>query len=107
VLVAQGKLAEADQDFAHACLANPHATSGWFLRGYIAWSKRNVSQADAMLAAVRTDDRKPPGAVLEGDVRRRMYSEAGFLNIFEQQWDGTGDPARAYAQLHAYLVRLR
>jgi hypothetical protein len=72
VLVAQGKLAEADQDFAHACLANPHATSGWFLRGYIAWSKRNVSQADAMLAAVRTDDRKPPGAVLEGDVRRRM-----------------------------------
>ncbi len=110
VLLAEGKSAEAEQDFAHACLANPHAASAWFLRGYIAWSKRNVSQADAMLAAVRTArgrDWKPAGSVLEGDVHHRMYSEAGFLNVFEQQWDGTGDPARAYAQLHAYLVRLR
>ena len=55
----------------------------------------------------RGPDWKPSGSVLEGDVQRRMYSEAGFLNLFERQWDGSIDPLRAYAQLDAYLRRLR
>lgn len=110
VLLAEGKSKEAEQDFAHACLANPHAASAWFLRGYIAWRKRDLSQAKAMLVAVRIargHDWKPAGSVLEGDVHRRMYSESGFLNVFEQQWDGGEDPTRAYAQLNTYMLRLR
>jgi hypothetical protein len=55
----------------------------------------------------RGPDWKPSGSVLEGDVQRRMYSEAGFLNLFERQWDGSPDPSHAYAQLDAYLHRLR
>jgi len=43
--------------------------------------------------------------VLEGDVHHRMYSEAGFLNVFEQQWTGSGDTAHAYAPLRNYLVQ--
>jgi hypothetical protein len=45
--------------------------------------------------------------VLEGDVQRRMYSESGFLNVFEQQWDGSQDLPQAYAPLDTYLRRLR
>lgn len=108
VLLAEGKSAEAEQDLAHACLANPHAASAWFLRGYIAWAQHNASQASAMLAATRSargKDWKPAGSVLEGDVHHRMYSEAGFLNIFEQQWTGSGDTAHAYTPLRNYLVQ--
>jgi hypothetical protein len=36
-----------------------------------------------------------------------MYSESGFLNVFEQQWDGSPDPTRVFAPLDAYLRRLR
>jgi hypothetical protein len=110
VSLAAGSFTEAEQDFAHACLANPHATNAWFLRGYIAWKKHDLRQASAMLASARHArgrDWKPSGSVLEGDVQRRMYSESGFLNIFEQQWDGSIDPAAGYAQLDSYLHRLR
>ena len=45
--------------------------------------------------------------MLEGDVEHRMFSESGFLNVFEQQWDGSEDVARAYAPLDGYLRRVR
>jgi len=63
-----------------------------------------------MLTAARNargPDWKPSGSVLEGDVQHRMYSESGFLNVFEQQWDGSPELTRAYGQLDAYLRRLR
>jgi len=110
VALAQADLATAEQHFAHACQANPRATNVWFLRGYIAWKQRDFRQASAMLASARNArgrDWKPAGSALEGDVQRRMYSESGFLNVFEQQWDGSPDPTRSYAQLDAYLRRLR
>jgi len=40
-------------------------------------------------------------------VRQRMFSESGFLGVFEQQWDGSTNAASAYGQLDAYLRRLR
>jgi tetratricopeptide (TPR) repeat protein len=110
VALAQGDLAIAEQHFAHACQANPRAANAWFLRSYIAWKQRDFRQASAMLAAARNArgrDWKPTGSVLEGDVQHRMHSESGFLNVFEQQWDGSPEPTRAYAQLDAYLHRLR
>jgi tetratricopeptide (TPR) repeat protein len=110
VALAEGKSAEADQDFAHACLANPHAANAWFLRGYIAWKKHDSHQTSSMLTAARDArgrDWKPTGSALEGDVQRLMYQESGFLNIFEQNWDGSNDPKRAYAKLDNYLSRVR
>jgi hypothetical protein len=72
-----------------AVTALPHS---WFLRGYIAWKRHDLQQASAMLNATRNArgrDWKPAGSVLEGDVQHRMYSESGFLGIFEKQWDGS------------------
>ena len=43
----------------------------------------------------RGRDWKPAGSALEGDVQHRVYSESGFLNVFEQQWDGSPDPTHA------------
>jgi enediyne biosynthesis protein E4 len=110
VALAQGDLAMAEQHFSHACQANPRAANVWFLRSYIAWKQRDFRQASAMLATARNArgrDWRPAGSALEGDVQRRMYSESGFLNVFEQQWDGSPELTRAYAQLDAYLRRFR
>lgn len=55
----------------------------------------------------RGSDWKPPGSVLEGDVQQRMFSEYGFLILFERRWEGSSDPARVYAPLDASLRRFR
>jgi thioredoxin-like negative regulator of GroEL len=110
VALAQGDLANAEQRFAHACQANPRAVNVWFLRSYIAWKQGDLGKASAMLDTARNArgrDWKPAGSALEGDVQHRMYSEAGFLNVFEQQWDGSPDLTRVFAPLDAYLRRLR
>jgi hypothetical protein len=36
-----------------------------------------------------------------------MFTEAGFLGVFAQQWDGTVTPATAYQRLEAYLRGIR
>jgi Flp pilus assembly protein TadD len=110
VALALGDLASAEQHFAHACQANPKAANVWFLRGYIAWKQRDFRRASEMLTAARTArgrDWKPAGAVFEGDVQHRMYSESGFLNVFEKQWDGSPEPAHSFDQLDLYLRRFR
>jgi tetratricopeptide (TPR) repeat protein len=110
VALALGDFAAAEQHFAHVCQANPRAANVWFLRGYIAWKRQDFRQASAMLDSARKArgrDWKPAGSALEGDVQHRMYNESGFLNVFEQQWDGSPELARAYGQLEAYLRRLR
>ncbi|MGB9467144.1 MAG: FG-GAP-like repeat-containing protein [Candidatus Acidiferrum sp.] len=108
VALALGDLASAEQHFAHACQANPRAANVWFLRGYIAWKRQDFARASEMLTAARNArgrDWKPAGAAFEGDVQHRMYSESGFLNVFEKQWDGSPDPAHSYDQLDLYLRR--
>ena len=110
VSLAMKDFAAADEDFAHACQMNPRAVDAWFLRGFIAWKRGDSRQALEKLGSARQargPDWKPAGSVLEGDVQRRMYSESGFLNVFERQWDGVSDPSRAYAALDGYLRRLR
>ncbi|MCC6365288.1 MAG: VCBS repeat-containing protein [Bryobacterales bacterium] len=108
--LALGDLHAADQRFTHACQANARAANAWFLRGYIAWRRQDGREAAAMLTAARKalgPDWKPRGAALEGDVKRSMYKEAGFLNVFADQWDGSAAPDRAYAPLEGYLRRFR
>ncbi len=110
VALAEGDLSEAEEDFSHATQANSRAANVWFLRGYIAWKRGDAREATSMLDRVRNargPDWKPAGSVLEGDVRQRMYSESGFLTIFEQQWDGSTKLARAYEPLDAFLRRFR
>lgn len=110
VALARGDYAGAEQDFRHVCQANPKAADAWFLRGYIAWKRQDLVQASQFLnttLSARGREWKPVGAALEGDVQRRMYDESGFLNVFEQEWDGKTAAASAYAQLETYLRRLR
>lgn len=108
--LAMGDYAGAERELAHASVANPRASNVWFLRGYIAWKRRDVPHSRDMLIAAgkaRGPDWKPVGSVMEGDVRRRMYTESGFLNVFEQEWNGSADPAPAYGPLDNYLRRFR
>ena len=100
----------AEQRFTHACHASARAATAWFVLRYIAWQRRGGRDAATMLSAARKallPDWKPRGAVLEGDVKRRMYNEAGFLNVFAGGWDGSTAPERAYAPLDGYLRRFR
>ncbi len=109
VALAQGDFAVAERDFTNACQANPRAANAWFLRGYMAWKQgdpRRVSRELAAARLARGADWKPSGSVLEGDVQKRMYAESGFLNIFEEQWDGASPPQQAFKQLDAFLQRL-
>lgn len=110
VALAEGDSSGAEARFGHVCQANPRAASAWFFRGYLAWKRGDQKTATAMLQSAHKalgPDWKPSGSVLEGDVRQRMFSEAGFLGVFAQRWDGTANPASAYAQLDAYLRRIR
>lgn len=108
--LALGDLPGAEQRLAHACQANARAANAFFLRGYVAWKRHDGREAGAMLSAARTalgPDWKPKGAALEGDVKRRMYSESGFLNVFAEGWDGSPAPDHAYSRLDQYLRRFR
>ncbi|MBI4906564.1 MAG: VCBS repeat-containing protein [Acidobacteria bacterium] len=110
VALGAGDLNAAERYFTHVCQANSRAANAWFFRGYIAWKRNDPRQATAMLSAARAavgPDWKPAGSALEGDVRRRMYSESGFLSVFAQQWDGGMTPERAYQRLEQYLRQLR
>lgn len=110
VQLAEGNLPEADRDFTHVLQANARAANALYFRGYIAWKQHDVWQAAVLLGQAHLalgPDWKPAGTVLEGDVRRRMYSESGFLGVFAQQWDGNSNPSLAYARLDAYLRRMR
>jgi tetratricopeptide (TPR) repeat protein len=110
VELAQGAFSEADRDFGLVLQANPRAANAWYFRGYMSWKRGDAHQASTMLSQAHIalgPDWKPAGSVLEGDARRRMYSESGFLGVFVQQWDGSFNPSPAYARLDAYLDRLR
>jgi hypothetical protein len=96
----------AQQHLTHVCQANPRAASAWFLRGYLAWKQHDKQETLAMLEKTQTArgrDWKPVGSVAEGDVHQRMFRESGFLNVFEEQWNGSLPPDNAYAALDAYV----
>jgi tetratricopeptide (TPR) repeat protein len=108
--LALGDVTSAEQRFTRACQANVRAADAWFLRGFIAWKRHDLRQAEAMLSAARTArgaDWKPSGAAVEGDVRHRMHDATAFLGVFAQAWDGTSSPGRAYSQLDQHLGQFR
>lgn len=106
VALALGDLDGAERHLAHACQANARAAGAWYLRGYIAWRRGDQVAASTLLARAREargKDWKPAGSALEGDVKRQMFREAGFLNVFEKRWDGGLVPSAAFVALHSYL----
>jgi tetratricopeptide (TPR) repeat protein len=108
VALAEGDLGSAESSFTHVCQANPRAANAWYFLGYIAWKQGDVRKTREMLQTARKTlgpDWKPAGAVFEGDVRQRMFTESGFLGIFKQQWDGSSNPASAYGALDNYIRR--
>ncbi len=112
LLLAETALARHDLETARARLrlalqSNPRSVGGLFLNGYIAWKQNRAGEAAALLASAqkaRGPDWKPKGSVAEGDVNRRMDAEAGFLAPFWEDWNGTADPAAAYARTERYLA---
>lgn len=101
-----GNFRAAQRHLTHVCQANPRAANAWFLRGYLAWKQHDQRETLAMLEKTRTArgrDWKPAGSVAEGDVHQRMFRESGFLNVFEEQWNGSVEPDHAYAPLDAYV----
>lgn len=110
VEVAMGDFGSAEKDLTRVCQANPHASNAWYLRGYVAWKRNDAARATQLLVQAKNSrgpNWKPAGAVLEGDVKRRMYGESGFLTVFADQWNGESSPVRAYSPLNRYLGALQ
>jgi len=89
--------------------ANPQSGEAWFMLAYL---ESAAGQPDAAVdrlrraAATREKERRPPGVVAEGEVRRKMHSESTpFVELFEA-WDGSLDPETAHAPLRARLESL-
>jgi Tfp pilus assembly protein PilF len=105
-----GNFAAAQKHLAHVCQANPRAANAWFLRGYIAWKQHEKYETLAMLEATRTArgrDWKPAGSAAEGDVNGRMFRESGFLNVFEERWNGSMQSDNIYVPLDSYVRPFR
>jgi Tfp pilus assembly protein PilF len=113
VLLAMGELDlilgdddQADQLLEWACRTNPRAVSGFYLRGYVAWKRGEDEAARELLQRARDalgPEWKPEGTTAEGDVARRMHAEATPLSAIWTQWDGSLEPAGAFAALDAHL----
>ncbi len=106
IALLEGDRELADQRFEWACRTNPKAVGGFFLRGYLAWKRGEAQAASALLAqahAARGEAWKPEGTVAEGDVATRMHREQTPLTGFWEAWDGTPDPAVAFAGIDARL----
>ncbi len=110
VALAMGRTAVAQQRLQWVCTTNPRAVGAWFLRGYLAWKAGDAAGARRMLegaAAARGREWKPAGSVMEGDVRRRMYTEAAFLSPYWEAWNGNTEPKKAYIKLASFLSSYR
>jgi cytochrome c-type biogenesis protein CcmH/NrfG len=106
VALMRGERAAAQQRLAAACQTNPRATGGFFLLGYVTWKQGNAAGAADLLREARTSlgpEWKPKGATAEGDVLLKAHTETTPLSRFWERWDGVLVPARAYANLDAYL----
>ncbi len=107
IAIVSGDYANAARRFQAVSRTNPRAAAALFLGSYIAWKRGDAAEARSLLARTqqaRGKEWKPKGSVLEGDVRRRMFTDATFLSSFCDAWDGTPDPARAFRPLDRFLA---
>lgn len=109
VALMQGNQAHAAPIFAAVCAANARAVGGWFLQGYLAWSQEDGNQARHFLELARDargPEWQPKGTTAEGDVKQKQHVETSPLSRFWENWDGTSDPASAFAPLARRLDSL-
>ena len=107
VAVLRGQSAVAEERLAAAPQTNPRAVGGFFLRGYLAFRRGDDTGARALLAQARQalgPEWKPQGSTSEGDVTRKQHLEASPFARFWESWDGTPEPATAFARLGAFLA---
>jgi enediyne biosynthesis protein E4 len=106
VALARHDLSLADQRLELALRTNARAVGALYLRAYIAYRQRNLPESTRLLErarAARGADWKPKGSVAEGDVRRRMFQDSGFLTQYWEAWDGTPRPDRSFTALQKAL----
>ena len=106
IALLRGQADRAEQRLAWACRTNPKAVGAFFLRGYLAWKQEDASRAGDMLAAARRalgKDWKPTGGTAEGDVLKKLHTDATPLSGFWEGWDGSPDPAMAFTSLDTRL----
>ncbi|HWR49759.1 MAG TPA: FG-GAP-like repeat-containing protein [Bryobacteraceae bacterium] len=104
--LAQKDLAAAGRRLQLALRMNPKSVGGLFLSAYTSWKRSAAVDARAQLSAAqaaRGPDWKPKGSVAEGDVKARMFSDAGFLAPYWERWDGASDPRAAFAEMDRAL----
>jgi tetratricopeptide (TPR) repeat protein len=102
----RGLPVKADERLAAACRTNPKAVGGFFLRAYLAWKREDNAAAAHLLEQTRNalgKDCQPKGATSEGDVKQKQHVETTPLTRFWESWDGSTEPARAFAKLDEHL----
>ncbi len=104
IVLLRGRQDEAEDILGQATYTNPRAVGGFFLRGYLAWKRGDEATARELLEtaqAARGPDWKPEGTTAEGDVKGRQHREETPFSRFWEAWDGTSEPAAAFAGLEA------
>ncbi|HSB15429.1 MAG TPA: ASPIC/UnbV domain-containing protein, partial [Bryobacteraceae bacterium] len=102
----RGDLAGARQRFELVCRSHARSVGALYLRAYLAWKRGDRQGSEDLLkaaAAARGKDWKPKGSVMEGDVLKRMHTDATLLSRFWDEWDGTANPTRAFGALDAFV----
>jgi cytochrome c-type biogenesis protein CcmH/NrfG len=106
VLLMRGDLINAEKQLARACMTNPRASNGQFIRAFIAWQRNDFGAAKSLLEKTRAalvPDSQPKGSTSEGDVKRKHHIDATPLAGFSENWNGIADPATAFVALEAFL----
>jgi tetratricopeptide (TPR) repeat protein len=110
IALLQGDGARAESRLNAVCATNPRASGGWFLLGFLHWKRGDSAGAVERLKRTRASlspDWKPRGATAEGDVTAQAHEDLTPLSRFLESWNGSEQPAAAYAELDRYLTARR
>jgi len=105
----RGDPAKARQYLERVIRTNPQADEAFFVLAFVTWKERDVAGSRELLERARDARREewiPEGAVAEGEVTRKMHTEATPLMHLFQAWDGTLDPTVAFARFDTQLHRV-
>ncbi|MGZ8920412.1 MAG: FG-GAP-like repeat-containing protein, partial [Limisphaerales bacterium] len=109
VSLLKGDLGQAEARLAAACATNPRAAGGFFLRGYLAHLRGENNAATDFLQQTRHalgKEWQPQGTTAEGDVKNKQHAESSPLRKFYEGWNGSQDPAVAFAEIEMHLRKL-